>query len=111
MSAANVHADGAEVLGRLSHPAHRGQVGLLAVLEIPAHARAHRLGRGEIAGAQEHEKTLVPLQQDMHLAERAQLVRSRIGAGIRREDQPLLYGDGDTVRHGSGSLLWIRSAF
>jgi len=62
---------------------------------------AHGLRDRQIARRQQHHEAVARLFIDHHLAERADLVQTGVGAGIGQENQSGVEFDGDAVRHGA----------
>ena len=84
----------------VEHGARSPQVGrsirdLAALLQ---HAD-HGLRPGQVAGAQQDEHAIAGPLEHGHFAELGEVIHAGVRARVRREDDPILEQDADTVRH------------
>ena len=73
-------ADRADVFGRVADAAHSHKLGAGLLSDVLLDLLHHRLGRGQVAGREQHELTLARRPETVHLAVGADAVHTRIGA-------------------------------
>jgi hypothetical protein len=92
------HAGGIEHAGDV--PDGQDLAGLLVADVLGLQDFTHRLRDRQIARRQQHHEAVARLLVDHHLAERADLVQSGIGAGVGQKHEPGVEFDGDAIGHG-----------
>ena len=75
--------------------------GRAALVEHPD----HRLRAGEVAGTQQDDDAVTVALEHRHLAEFGDVVHAGVGAGVRREDDPVVELDADAIGHAAPSPL------
>jgi hypothetical protein len=83
-----------------SPQSHRGSTG---PVQVALDLVDHSLGRGQVAGGQEHEQPVGSRLEDVQLPVRRDVVDTGVGPGVGRHHQAVLQPEPDAIGHDPGA--------